>query len=276
MRRRRRGERGSAAVELAVILPALCLLVIGGWVLGYTAYAKMALALAANRAARDLAAATELHGRLKQPNQAYRFDAGFAESFGLPRWGLHALAMKTPVVKGKGRKPSDHAVVVAVCYRVPFFVPFGVVAPPEPPRLQLPDTSREEELALEAAEALQLAELKRLVAEYRRVKAEAEAEIAALDGLVDDLETALETGRDVAVKVDWAYRLGKELLSGPASDFAAYRAVKPEQLEAAAGELCAPPDRLKGRSMVLTSRAAYLMQEVYEPKGTGTRRKGGR
>ena len=125
---RLRAQRGGVAVETALVLPMLCLLVIGGWILGYMAFAKVALTMTANRAARDFAAATALHDRLKETNRAYRYDGGFAESFGLPRWAVHALIMRTPA--GDGRDVSDQAVVVATCYRIPLTMPRPCQAAP--------------------------------------------------------------------------------------------------------------------------------------------------
>lgn len=264
MHRKRRGSTGSIAVEFAVILPILCFLVIGGWVLGYMAYTKVALAMVANRAARDLAAATKLNSRLTQPGTAYRYDVGFAESFGLPRWGIHALAMKSRLEQdSRGEGPSDHAIVVAVCYRVPFAVPFGVLEKPAPAPT-LPDTGEIEEAALLVGDLTGSPAVEEFVVDGRREIDRLNDEIAAWDRLLDRANRALEQGKDVWAKGEWIFELGEELIKGSEPDFTKYRSgVEPEQLEGLVAQLCAPPGQLSGESVVMTSRAAYLMQKVW-------------
>lgn len=278
MRLDTRGTRGSVAVELAILLPILLFLVIGGWVLGYIAYTKVALAMVANRAARDLAAATDLYANLEKTDVAYRYDLGFAESFGLPRWGIHALAKKGSLRSGDGL--SDHAVVVGVCYRVPFALPFGVLEKPEPPP-RLPNTSVIEDAVHLSAEVVDAAEMERYVRDYQRERPVVEREIAAWYRLVQRAERLVGQGEDIWSKGEWVYGLGKELVKGSPKDFTPYRSgVTLAQLEKTAAELCASPDAVKDESVVMTSRAAYLMQEVFKPQSpgaaesTGTRKKG--
>jgi|GEM_PF-3436624 len=259
-------ERGSVMVEMALVLPFLVLLVVGGWVLGYLAYTKMSLAMAADRAARDLAAATELHGKL-ETGTALRYDAGFAESFGLPRWGLHALALKAPVVAAEARpnRISDHAVTVAVCYRVPFTVPFGVME--KPVRYHV-DTSDLEEAALWVSEVLEAEELEQTVADYQETKGWLEEEASGWRQVWDQGKETWDQTQDLGAKAVWVGKLAEELFFGSPPDFGRYReGVAPEKMEETVADLCQIPGA-RG-SIVMTSRATYLMQTVWRPNGGG-------
>lgn len=276
MRRDRKAVRGSVAVETALILPGLILLIIGGWVLGYLVYVKVALALVANRAARDLAAETKLYSQLKQPWQPYRYDGGFAESFGLPRWGLHALAMKAPPLNKAMEKTSDFAVLVGVCYRVPFTIPFGVTERREP-RAYLPDTTEVQELVIDVADLADLVAadsageaLRKVEEEYREQKRLLEEETAAWDRLREEAEAVKGQGKEIWAKAEWAVRLVKQLFGREAPDLQKFgKRNETAQLEAITKTLCDPPEPLKGESIVLTSRAAYMMQEVFNPDKPG-------
>ncbi len=263
-------ERGSVAVEFALVLPFLVLLVVGGWVLGYLAYTKMALAMVANRAARDLAVAREVHGKLSNQG-AVRFDGGFSESFGLPRWGLHALALKSPVVKNaKAKRVSDHAVTVAVCYRVPFTVPFGVLDKPVHYHV---DTSEAEQAVLDVAEFLDAQELETVVEDYRKTKRRVEEEASGWGQLWKNSQETWERTKDLGEKAGWIGRLIYEFLHGPRPDFRPYhkgKGVTADQMESTVAGLCAPPGGVGDRSIVLTSRATYLMQDFWQ-KGDGPR-----
>lgn len=307
---RQERERGSVAVEFALVLPMLCLLVIGGWVLGYMAYAKVALAMAANRAARDFAAATEQHKALQEVNQAYRYDGSFAESFGLPRWGVHALIMKTKV--GNGGRASDHAVTVATCYRLPLSVPFmggGEEAVTPGPVGEGAVTAADVEALLErtaadrragrASEGLtslansapagrsvrlnQAADPTALLGEeelewlaeqagidYRRLLDEAAFEAAEWERLLEEGKGLYERGEEILARGGWAAELFKQLLEGPPADLTPFYGDgtdSPEGLETAVRSLCEPPEGVRGRSVVVTARSAYLLQEIFEPEG---------
>lgn len=276
------------AVEFALVLPMLCLLVIGGWVLGYMAYAKVALTMAANRAARDFAAAVEMHDALQETNQAYRYDGLFAESFGLPRWSIHALIMKTKV--GKGDRPSDYAVAVATCFRLPLTLPFvgGGEAAAE-------GTNDEVAGAVEAASALERAAAERRTAaalgaagglqsalgdealewlsertgvDYQQMWEEAAVEVAEWERLWGEARDLYDRGEELFAKGSWAGDLFRQLLEGPPPDLTPFHgegADDPERLEEAVRSLCEPPERLRGGAIVVSARSAYLLQEIFEP-----------
>lgn len=240
-------------MEVALVLPVLCLLVIGGWVAGYMAYAKMALAMAANRAARDFAAEVALHGRLAEPDRAYRFDGGFAESFGLPRWAVRALIMRTKAGPGDG--PSDQAVVVAMCYRLPLTLPGGTAAP------------------LRRAEAASGAEETRFWLPENALQAhpsvwrEIEEEAAAWGELVRRAGALTALGRRAAGEAGWAADLWRQAIEGPPADFTPVDVPDPEGpdgLERAVRRQCAPPAG-EGNALIVTARSAYLLQTVFEP-----------
>lgn len=254
LQRRLAGRRGSVAVEVALALPVLCLLVIGAWVAGYMAFAKMALALAANRAARDFAAAVALHDRLGVPDRAYRYDGGFAESFGLPRWAVHALIMRTQAAAGKAH--SDQAVVVAMCYRLPLTLPGGLLAPP-----------REAEAAPYPGEPDLDGLLDRVAPEYRALWREVEEEYEEWEQLLRRAEEIAARGEEMAERAGWAADVWRQAIEGPPPDFTPWDAPDPEGpdgLEKAARRLCEPPGA-EGRSLIVTARAAYLLQTVFEP-----------
>lgn len=228
-------------MEIALALPALVLLVIGGWVAGYMTFAKMALAMAANRAARDFAAAVSLHDRLKEPERAYRYDGGFAESFGLPRWAVHALIMRTQAAPGPSR--SDQAVVVAMCYRLPLALPGGLPA------------------GVRTAEAA--------AGSWREIRSEAEE----WEALLRRAEALAARGEQLTGQARWAADLWRQVIEGPPADFTPLDGADlqgPEGLEQAARKLCEPPAG-DGRSLIVTARAAYLLQTVFEPEGGGRR-----
>lgn len=250
-------EGGGVALEVALVLPILCVLVIGGWVMAYMAFAKVALTMTANRAARDFAAAIELHGRLKETDRAYRYDGGFAESFGLPRWAVHALIMRTPA--GEGTKASDQAVVVATCYRLPLTPPGGLLSGPrEAEAAVLPD-------GVDLRELLERAER-----EYRDAWREVEAETAEWERLLREGRSLYEQGRGLADKGGWLADLWRQVVEGPPPDFTPLDAAGvdgPEGLEQAVRGLCELPAPLRGRSIIVTGRSAYLLQEVFEPQG---------
>lgn len=252
------GQGGGVALETALVLPMLCLLVIGGWVLSYMAFAKVALTMAANRAARDFAAAIDLHGSLEEADRAYLYDGGFAESFGLPRWAVHALIMRTAAGGGKG--VSDQAVVVATCYRLPLALPGGLleVRQAEAAAAALPDGIDLEGL-LERAER-----------EYRNAWQEIQAEQAEWERLLDEGRALYERGRGLADQAGWMADLWRQVFEGPRPDFTPFDAEGvegPEGLEQAVRALCEPPVSLRGRSIIVTGRSAYLLQTVFEPRG---------
>lgn len=241
-------------MEVALVLPALVLLVIGGWVAGYMAFAKMALAMAANRAARDFAAAASLHGRLAEPERAYRYDGGFAESFGLPRWAVHALIMRTQAAPGQGA--SDQAVVVAMCYRLPLALPGGLSA-----------GGRTAEAA--AGHGL----LERAAQEYRAAWGELRREAEEWEALLRRAEELAARGEQLTGQAGWAATLWRQAVEGPPADFTPLDGGDlqgPEELEQAVRKLCEPP-KGEGRSLVVTARAAYLLQTVFDPEGGGHR-----
>lgn len=259
-------ERGSVAVEFAVMLPALALLVIGGWVLGYLAYAKVALAMVANRAARDLAANVEEYDRFPAITRPFRYEGGISESFGLPRWGIHALADRTFLVKKKesevGR--TKYAVVVAVCYRVPFTLP-GLSGRKEP-KQHLPDTSDYEKQILDVADLVG-PELTDAVQDYQHAKQALEEEIARWDRLIEEGERAVQGGDRLVDKGRWLARTAKQLFQRSPRDFETVgeKRIVRDTLEELVKQECSPPDRFAGDSLVLTARASYLMHEVYKP-----------
>lgn len=263
MRHRRDRSRGSVAVELALTLPFLCLLIIGGWVLCYLAYTKMALAMAAGRAARDLAAAVEEYPSLPHVTKAYRFDGGFGDSFGLPRWGVHGLVTKTRITEGNNKAPSEFAVVAAVCYRVPFTLPSGVTKQETPVQV-LPDTSDVEAAVMDVAALLELNELRQAVAQYQALRRQVEAEARGWEQLLDDASSAVERGKDIWAMVQWLLSNGQSLFSS-AGDLTPYPAgirMRASKLEETVRKLCEPPERLRGQSIILTSRAAFMMHPV--------------
>jgi len=250
-------------VELALTLPLLCLLIIGGWLLCYLAYAKMALAMVAGRAARDLAAAVEEYPSIPHVTKAYRFDGGFGDSFGLPRWGVHGLVTKTRITDGNNKAPSEFAVVAAVCYRVPFTLPFGVTKPNTAVQV-LPDTADLEAAVMDVAALLELNELRQAVTEYQALRRQVEAEARGWERLLEDAGAAVERGRDIWARVEWLASNARSLLSGPA-DLTPYPAgvrMRASKMEETVRQLCEPPERLRGRSIILTSRAAYMMHPV--------------
>jgi len=255
------------AVETALVLPMLCLLVIGGWILGYMAFAKVALTMTANRAARDFAAATALHDRLKETNRAYRYDGGFAESFGLPRWAVHALIMRTPA--GDGRDVSDQAVVVATCYRIPLTMPPALsggsreaaAAAPAEALGGLPDAGAPAGLdwtgLLEAAGP-----------NYRDAWRTLQAERDEWGRLGEEARALYERLTRLTGQGRWAAELWRQALEGPPADFTPFGGATvsgPDDLERAVRQLCEPPAEAGGRALVMTGRAAYLLQTVFEP-----------
>ncbi|MBP2019182.1 hypothetical protein J2Z79_002599 [Symbiobacterium terraclitae] len=252
-----KGAYGGVALEVALVLPVLCALVIGGWVLAYMAFAKVALTMTANRAARDFAAATELHGSLKDADRAYRYDGGFAESFGLPRWAVHALIMRTAV--GGGKRESDQAVVVATCYRLPLTLPGGLLnGPREAEAAGLPDGSDLREL------------LERVEREYRNAWREVEAERDEWERLLSEGRALYERGRRLAGEAGWMGDLLRQAIEGPPPDLTPFDtagAEGPDDLERAVRALCEAPEPLRGRSIIVTGRSAYLLQKVFEPQG---------
>lgn len=258
---RRKGQRGSAAVELALVLPMLCLLVIGGWVAGYAAFAKAALAMAAGRAARDFAAAVALHERLEEPDRAYRYDGGFAESFGLPRWAVRAAIMRTQVAPG--RAASDQAVVVAMCYRLPLRLPGGLLAgPPEAEAAPSPGRA-----VHELPDLVGFGE--RAAEEYRSAWREVQQEVDEWAELLRRAEAVAARAARLTEQGRRAASVWRQVIEGPPADFTPLDGPAPQgpdDLEQAVRRLCEPAEG-GGRSLIVTARAAYLLQTVFEPGG---------
>ena len=238
-------------MEVALVLPVLCLLVIGGWVAGYMAFAKMALAMAANRAARDFAAEVALHGRLAEPDRAYRFDGGFAESFGLPRWAVHALIMRTKA--GPGNGPSDQAVVVAMCYRLPLTLPGGTAAP-----------LRQAEAA-SGAEETRFGLPENALQAHPSVWREIEEEADGVGGAAAQGGSPDRARRAAAGEAGWAADLWRQAIEGPPADFTPVDAPDPEGPDGlGAGGPPAVRAARRGRAaLIVTARSAYLLQTVF-------------
>jgi len=248
-------RRGSVAVEVALVVPVLCLLVIGGWVAGYMAFAKMALAMAANRAARDFAAAVALHDRLDATDRAYRYDGGFAESFGLPRWAVRALIMRTQAAPGDG--VSDQAVVVAMCYRLPLALPGGTRGGSQQAEAaSLPDLTAIDPDGLGLGGLLE-----RVGQGYQEIRDEA----GQWEQVLRQAEALAARGERLAGQTGWAADLWRQAIEGPPADFTPLEDLKgPDELEQAARRLCEPP-AAEGQFLIVTARSAYLLQTVFEP-----------
>jgi hypothetical protein len=110
------------------------------------------------------------------------------------------------------------------------------------------------------------------VREYQQLKREVEEEAAAWERLGQKAGGTLEALKDLAAKLKWVAELVGALFKPPEASLQRYGkgGLPPDKLEQRARELCEPtPARLKGRSIILTSRSAYLMQEVFRPSGAG-------
>ncbi|HEY8345959.1 MAG TPA: TadE/TadG family type IV pilus assembly protein [Symbiobacteriaceae bacterium] len=107
-----RASRGSATLEMAVVIPLLITLVFGGAAVAYGALAKASLQMTVMRAARELAAA-EAASRM-EPDQLYGYKE-FTETYGLPRAKVRMLTGQTGGV-----------IVVGACYRIPLPLPRGI------------------------------------------------------------------------------------------------------------------------------------------------------
>lgn len=131
---RLREERGGVLVETAIVLPFLIAIVLGGLVLGYTVYARVALAWTVSQAARELGSAgfqAELG-----PGQAYKWD-GFSETYGLSRGHVRTVLLREDVA-------GEDAIYVAACFRVPMAMPSFAAKNYDPNAEDLPDFYEQE------------------------------------------------------------------------------------------------------------------------------------
>lgn len=241
------------AVELALALPVLMLVTLGGLVLGFMAYGRMALVQTADVAARELAGNPD-STKLLVPGQAYQYE-GFLDSFGLPRGRVRAVALRMNAGQGGWwtGDTTESMVVVATCYRLPFSIPD--FTPREKPKVEpLPSLPPLQDQYGFLQTPQELLEAERRYREIEQQVHEMRVRFALLEQEMKDMAANAE-----AVKAEMEHLAGKA--SSMNAEVALLRALgpsSPQGLEALlTDQLCA--GARPGRT-ILTARAAYLAE----------------